>query len=503
MVSVSQPNAMGVPREPLERGTSEVLFGSMMIMNDNYSIEFDEWIAFEQERSRNHQSKEFIGDRAYRHLDARIPRTMLESNEAFKLIDTLTSPAKLQKHSFYPFLRKDKKVRRFTREYGADGTSRVKIDQKIRPIMYASHKDACIYGFYAYMLKEKYDKLIDNTALDKSIIAYRRIPRDDNSGRNKSNVDFSNDVYTAIKEKDECAVLCVDIKGFFDNMRHDNIRNTWSEVLGEDDLPVGHSIVYKNVTNYRYAFINEVLSKMGEGWIVKGRFRYSRTAKRRGMIGNPKLYNKLINNTLIIHKNRSIRGIPQGSPISDIIANMYLLNFDREMINFLNSKGRGNLYKRYSDDILIVCAQKDVTAVYQRIQQLMNHDSIDLNLSNKKTELFYVNVKSGILKDETALVEPGYIKNKKAIQYLGFEFDLSDLNIRSGTVASHYRKVAKLAKAKTVDNPKVDVKTKGPNSKKKKRNRYQYLKQAIRKTGSSRLKRQLRNIKHRTKTILK
>lgn len=469
-------------------------------MND-YSIEFDEWLTFERQRSQTHGSKKFVGDRSYRHLDARIPQSTLESNEAFKLVEILKYPDKLKKHSFFPFLRKDKKVRRFTREYSGGGKkdSTVNIDQKLRPIMYASHKDASIYGFYAYMLKAKYDKLISSTPLDSSVIAYRRIPRDDDSGRNKSNIDFANDIYNAIRTFKNCAVLCVDIKGFFDNMQHDNIKQSWLEVLDESGLPTGHEVVYRNITNFRYAFLIEVLAKMGEGRIFKGRFRYSPKAKRRGMIGNPKLYNKLINNTDIIHKNRSTRGIPQGSPISDIIANMYLLNFDRKIIEFIQSKNVKSLYKRYSDDILIVCRQEDAVAVYGFIQTLMSDKLIDLKLSNKKTELFYVDTTSGTLEDKTALVESGYNKNKKSIQYLGFEFDLSDINVRSGTIANHYRKVSRSVKRHNLKKEKPKEPRK---SNRKRSNRFQYFKQVIKKTESPRAKRQLKNVKRRTKDII-
>lgn len=469
-------------------------------MND-YSIEFDEWLAFERQRSQAHGSKKFVGDRSYRHLDARIPQSTLESNEAFRLVETLKYPDKLKKHSFFPFLRKDKKVRRFTREYNGDGKkdSTVKTDQKLRPIMYASHKDASIYGFYAYMLKEKYDKLIADTPLDSSVIAYRRIPRDDGSGRNKSNVDFANDIYGAIKTFKNSAVLCVDIKGFFDNMQHDNIKQSWLEVLNESELPTGHEVVYRNITNFRYAFLVEVLQKMGEGKIFKGRFRYASKAKRRGMIGNPKLYNKLINNTDIIHKNRSIRGIPQGSPISDIIANMYLLNFDRKIIEFIQAKNAKSLYKRYSDDILIVCRQEDAVAVYDFIQTLMGDKSIDLNLSTKKTELFYVDTISETLEDKTSLIESEYHKNKKSIQYLGFEFDLKDINVRSGTIANHYRKVIR-ARKRANRQKAQSPKPRGAN--RKRLNRFQYFRQVVKKTDSFRAERQLKNIKRRTKAIV-
>jgi hypothetical protein len=148
---------------------------------------------------------------------------------------------------------------------------------------------------------------------------------------------------------------------------------------------------------------------------------------------------------------------------------------------------------------LIVCRQEDAVAIYDFIQTLMSDKSIDLKLSTKKTELFYVDTISGTLEDKTSLVESEYYKNKKSIQYLGFEFDLKDINVRSGTIANHYRKVTRAAK-RTNRQKEQPPKSKGAN--RKRLNRFQYFRQVVKKTDSSRAKRQLKNVKRRTKAIV-
>jgi len=49
-------------------------------------------------------------------------------------------------------------------------------------------------------------------------------------------------------------------------------------------------------------------------------------------------------------------GIPQGSPMSAVLSNIYMIDFDKRLNQLAIQKGF--LYKRYCDDILIVCAQE-------------------------------------------------------------------------------------------------------------------------------------------------
>ena len=46
-------------------------------------------------------------------------------------------------------------------------------------------------------------------------------------------------------------------------------------------------------------------------------------------------------------------GIPQGSPISAVLANIYMLDFDYEINKYLESIG--GIYRRYSDDMVAIC----------------------------------------------------------------------------------------------------------------------------------------------------
>lgn len=58
-------------------------------------------------------------------------------------------------------------------------------------------------------------------------------------------------------------------------------------------------------------------------------------------------------NTAMVDKKSE--GVPQGLPISNILASIYMMDFDNKHKNALNYK-----YFRYVDDILIFCSSNDV-----------------------------------------------------------------------------------------------------------------------------------------------
>jgi hypothetical protein len=104
----------------------------------DYPFEVDEWLRTVHQKVQ--ERSDFIGDRPYRHFDGRVTYQALYANTS-GLVPFLKYPDRLVRHSFMPFLRKDKKLRRYTWNRA---TKAVAIGQKLRPIMYACHRDACI-----------------------------------------------------------------------------------------------------------------------------------------------------------------------------------------------------------------------------------------------------------------------------------------------------------------------------------------------------------------------
>ena len=75
-------------------------------------------------------------------------------------------------------------------------------------------------------------------------------------------------------------------------------------------------------------------------------------------ICSAKLFRTIISeNSKLIKKNpNETKGIPQGTNLSGTLANIYMLDFDLAIQNFVNNVG--GYYRRYSDDILILINSK-------------------------------------------------------------------------------------------------------------------------------------------------
>ncbi len=462
----------------------------------DYPFEFDEWL--QVSKAKMQEASDFIGDHHYRHFDSFVTFNDFDTNISL-LIPKFKEPERLAKHSFYPFIRRDKKVRRFTRNKANGG---LKIGQKIRPIMYASHADACIYAFYSFMLKKRYEARIAGSGLEESVIAYRHIPRDDGTDKGKSNIEFAKEVKDLAGKHKQCAVLCLDISKFFDTMDHTLIKERWNALLSTTTLPIGHYTIFKNITKFRYVFLYEVLIRLGYGHIKKGKFIFARDKKRYGILCTPAEFRTKVDAKAksAVHKNTSQKGIPQGSPISDIIANMYLEDFDRKILAKLAGLEFG-YYRRYSDDILIICPEEKVKDMYDFAAQSIKEDKLVIKPS--KSEAVAIDNEAKLVKDITFQLtgEPVHSNSTREVfQYLGFEIDAVDMHLRSGTIAAHYRRALRRSRAENAEKANKSTTTKGSGKKRKSnRSRWQYFISSERHTGSLRIKHQYKKALKRVK----
>lgn len=113
-------------------------------------------------------------------------------------------------------------------------------------------------------------------------------------------------------------------------------------------------------------------------------------------------------------------GIPQGTPISSVFSNLYMMDVDREMARVCNVSG--SLYQRYSDDILIVCGAEQEAAVCSALLSVV--ESHKLEIKAEKTER--------VIFDKA---------DPKAFQYLGFNITPAGATIRPGSMARQWRKL--------------------------------------------------------------
>jgi hypothetical protein len=302
---------------------------------------------------------------------------------------------------------------------------------KFRQIYYASHLDSHIYSYYCNkILSPLYeDKLTLNKSLSDCICAYRRIPLI-NQNRKKCNIDFANDVFQLIKRKDgELVAMSFDIKSFFDTLNHKLLKKAWINLLDPQSksLPKDHYKIFRSIT--KFVFV-EFVDLLKEFEIKHPEEIYEKEIKNI-LNSAEEIKSNLINNGLLrINPFRSLEkemvGIPQGTPISAFLANLYMLEFDNQIHEEVVVKMNG-IYKRYSDDIIVVCTPEQSSIVESLILKTISDSK--LIIQKDKTQKAFFNENGRLL------------KGSKPLQYLGFEYNGNSILLKSSSVSKFYRKM--------------------------------------------------------------
>ncbi|MDD2674785.1 MAG: reverse transcriptase domain-containing protein [Flavobacterium sp.] len=392
--------------------------------------------------------------------------------------DYVKNPLKIASHAFLPLIHKKSKVRKFRREYCKktgdlllsykEGKKIVRNapDPKERELYYAGHLDALVYSYYAEILTEEYEKIVSQKKLTDVVTAYRKIPVKQGSKKNKCNIDFAVDVFKSIKEypKDNFVTIAFDIKGFFDNLNHKLLREQWKVVLGliNQPLPDDHFNVFKNISRFSYIDLVDIFKEFQDKIFVKStkhhkevitRKRISKIKylKKAGAVAFCKKEEYLAKRKMLLKKVRFIKddnlitktkdfGIPQGSPISAILANIYMLDFDSAINKYLENIG--GIYRRYSDDMVAICPLDKKDEVIKAFnEEIIN---ISLSIQSKKTQIFHFERQGRNLKCGQEF--PNGINHNKNFIYLGLEFDGEDVKIKSASISGYYRKMKRTIK---------------------------------------------------------
>lgn len=277
---------------------------------------------------------------------------------------------------------------------------------KERPIRFAGHSDAAYLEGYSAHLSPAYERALAADGTAGAVLAYRR--------RGGTNIHHAKALFDEIRTKGDCSVFAMDISGFFDCLDHRLLRDEIAGLLGASRLDGHHGIVWENITRYSWVEIEDLDALLGP--------------KRNGR-GRVCLTEDFVNHVRgrkngLIRTHDQLFGIPQGTPVSGLYANIYMRSFDREMVAATSQLGGS--YRRYSDDIAVVlplgAKAHHVVPVVEKI--LADHA---LAMSVEKTE--------------TADFHGGQLASDRPIQYLGFTFDGEQTLIRPSSLDAYRAKM--------------------------------------------------------------
>lgn len=348
-------------------------------------------------------------------------------------------------NSFYPFMRFEEKWQPF-REKKAG-----KPDKKVRELRFASRRDAYIYSFYRHLLCEPYEASLTAYGLNDHVIAYRKLATP--KGKGKSNIEFALDAFNVIREYGDAAVVTLDISKFFESIDHELLRQKWCALLGVADLPPDHKAVFRAITRYAIVDRDAAYERLGYlTWQAKGSSRipiYTVGFKNmpRQLCTNAEFREKICGKGgafgSLIETNKYEFGIPQGSPISDLLANLYLINFDIALKAYVDAAG--GTFFRYSDDIIIIIPGGAIEAVAARdfaIKEIKRHGPEILIKESKTSVLTYYSTSSG-----QAFIKLHGEQGENGLEYLGFRYDGKVAYLRDATLSRLYKKVTRSIRA--------------------------------------------------------
>lgn len=369
----------------------------------------------------------------YPHFDAPISRR--------KLIELANSPGLVSRHSFFPFLQYKKSWVPFR----ADGMR----EPKERLIRYASRRDSIIFSRYRQLLSDLYEKRLRECGIDEAVIAYRKIPVSEGGSPGKCNIHFAKEAFDKIRTLSPCCAVVMDISKYFENIDHDLLKRNWCRLLNLSSLPKDHYAVFKAITHYSVVDRKKALQSLG--YLGEQGQRENPKSKLPKQLCTPHEFRQKIAGDApsfesLIEQNRNSFGIPQGAPLSDVLANIYLMDFDVKVKSW--AEQQGGSYWRYSDDILVVLPGDldDGKEAFSFVSQEIVCHGERLSIKPEKTAVVSFHSKN----DELTYSVPEGVRPANGLEYLGFRFDGKRVYLRDSTVSRFYRKLTHFSRQEII-----------------------------------------------------
>lgn len=314
---------------------------------------------------------------------------------------------------------------------------------KVRKIFYAGHKDSYIYKYYGDLLNEAYNAYAEDNGINEVAVAYR------NNKKGKNSIDFAYEVFKHLFQQERAVIISMDFTSFFDKISHKTLKQNIKHVLKVEGLSDDWYKVFRNLTKYTY------VKKSDIDEFLKNKYGVKKMKKMRlSKIMEPQEFREFKKGNL--HPNKNPFGIPQGSGMSAVCSNVHLIEFDKEIMEWVKQKHEFALYRRYCDDlILVIPISGEGTDIFYSIRDELldiveKYKEDGLDIQKEKTEIrLYQN--GEILNEQ---LEPA------TLDYLGFVTNGKLIRIREKSLFKYYSRAYR--KAKTSKNIALATGRPGP-----------------------------------------
>ncbi len=351
----------------------------------------------------------------YAHFDKRV-----SVHEAWPYI---SNPIRVAHHGFYPFIHYQQKFNKYSKEEG--------VKPKERELCYAAHIDRYIYSYYGFLLNEKYISRVIKDGISDSAVAYR-------TDLGCNNIHFAKRAFDFIRDNSPCFIVVGDFTHFFDKLNHRYLKRQLCNLLETKVLAPDFYAVFKNITRFATWNLEDLLQINKFENTRQG----VRTLNQRPQVLTPDQFKLLKKDYINPHAEPF--GIPQGSPISAILSNIYMLDFDKKLRQFTDENS--GLYMRYSDDFIVILPGRDSQSFSQQLKwiQTLVQDTDGLELQEEKTQAFSYSPLE--LQNVNADYFELAVQGKSFLNYLGFTFDGKTVTIRDKTLSKYHYRMYRKAK---------------------------------------------------------
>lgn len=132
---------------------------------------------------------------------------------------------------------------------------------------------------------------------------------------------------------------------------------------------------------------------------------------------------------------KRLLGIPQGGVLSGLLANIFLYDFDKYIVQEI-SKEYDCKYIRYADDfVLLFKANQNIEEVHKKLKDFLHSEKLNLHPIGKKTKIIDLNK-----------------KNNGTLEFLGFSISPNFLRVKQSNVKKFYHRIEELLKETPVES---------------------------------------------------